>query len=95
MPAVTATMEPGATQTSVEAPAMKSPMETTMKVVTLKEPKPEPHGNAVGVVTVWLLAILPVVRVVAVNVRIVLRLNRSGCRVGGDECRSRWLLCTS
>src|ERR1700730_8135344 len=39
-----------------------------------------------------LSARLPVVRVVAVKVRIALRLNGGGCRVGGDECRSRWLL---
>lgn len=55
MPAVTTTaaMETTATETTVKAPAMETPVETPMmKVMMIKEPKPEPdpYGNAVGVI---------------------------------------------
>jgi len=62
VPAVTTTagMETNATETSVEAttretnvkaPATETNVETTMmKVMMMKKPKPEPHGNAMAVI---------------------------------------------
>ena len=37
-------------ETTVKAADMETPVETMMKLMMMREPKPEPYGNTVGVV---------------------------------------------